>query len=62
VLIHVKGQIDMTKLIDVFHNFANAPKNEFGMSIGEARIMLSIPYTAKSQLIFNLTCSTGAYV
>ena len=26
-LFHADGQTDMTKLIDAFRNFANAPKN-----------------------------------
>jgi hypothetical protein len=39
------GQTDITKLTVAFRNFANAPENKFGISIGEARIMLSIPYT-----------------
>jgi len=38
------GQTDMKKLIVAFRNFANAPENKFGISKGEARIMLSIPY------------------
>jgi len=28
-LFHADGQTDTTKLIDVFRNFANAPKNPF---------------------------------
>jgi len=39
------GQTDMEKLIVAFRNFANASENKFGIRIGEARIMLSIPYT-----------------
>jgi hypothetical protein len=38
-------QTDVTKQIFTLLNFAIAPKNEFGMNIGEAQIMLSISYT-----------------
>jgi len=51
-LFHTDGQTDMTKLIVVFRNFANAPKNEQSGARIMRCLMSCFPFRALCVLIF----------